>query len=171
MISSDLPIIPAIAVSFVVTVAFLLALRPLAIGTKFVDHPGGRKKHTGEVPIIGGIAMFIGVLSGMAVVGVINDMTIGIVFSFMILVLVGAIDDGYGVPPIVRVLVQVAAVIIMIYSTDRMLYSLGDPFGFGEIELGPLALIGTLLVAVTVINAYNLVDGVDGLAGILALIL
>ncbi len=82
---NSIPIIPAIAVAFVVTVAFLLALRPLAVGTKFIDHPGGRKRHAGEVPIVGGIAMFIGVLAGMAVVGVVNEMTVGIVFSFFLL--------------------------------------------------------------------------------------
>ncbi len=167
---SELPIFPAAAISFVVTVAFLLALRPLTFGTKFVDHPGGRKQHSGEVPIIGGIAMFLGVLSGFAVVGVVNELTVGIVFSFFILVVVGAIDDAVGVPPVVRVLVQIAAVIIMVYSSDLMLETVGDPFSAGEIFLGPFALIGTLVVSVTVVNAYNLIDGVDGLAGILALI-
>ena len=164
------PVIPAIAVAFVVTVAFLIALRPLAMGTVFIDHPGGRKKHAGEVPIIGGIAMFIGVLAGMAVIGVVNELTVGIVFSFFLLVLIGALDDARGVPPSVRVLVQVAAIIIMTYATGHMLLSLGDPFGMGEIQLGSFALVATLVVAITVVNAYNLVDGVDGLAGILALI-
>ena len=166
----DTPIIPAVAVAFVVTIAFVLALRPLAVGTKFIDHPGGRKRHAGKVPIVGGIGMFVGVLAGMAVVGVVSEMTVGIVFSFFLLVSIGALDDAFGVPPIVRVLVQVAAIIIVVYATDLMLFSLGDPFGFGNVQLGPFALFGTLLVAITVVNAYNLVDGVDGLAGVLALI-
>ena len=164
------PVISAVLITFTVTVAFLLALRPVAFGTKFVDHPGGRKMHTGDVPIIGGIAMFIGVLAGMAVIGIVSVLTVGIFVSFFLLVLVGAIDDAYGVAPIVRVLVQLAAIIIMVHCSETMLYSLGNPFGFGEIQLGPFALVGTLMVAFTVINAYNLIDGVDGLAGILALI-
>ena len=168
MIHQD--IIPAAIVSFVLTVAFIIIFRPLAIATDLVDRPGGRKHHLGDVPIVGGIAMFLGVLGGLAIVGAADDLALGIAFSFFLLVLVGAIDDAGGVPPVVRLLVQVAALIIMVYSADLMIYSLGNPFGFGEILLGPFAMVGTLLVSLTVINAYNLVDGVDGLAGILALI-
>lgn len=84
--------------------------------------------------------------------------------------LIGALDDKYSMPAIVRILVQVAAVLIMTYGSGMALTSLGNPFGSGDILLGPFTLIGTLFVAVTVINAYNLVDGVDGLAAILALI-
>lgn len=167
---SDNLIIPAVFITFIVTVAFLFALRPVATSIGLVDSPGGRKLHVGNVPIVGGIAMFIGVLAGFIVIGIVNNMTIGLVFSFFLLVAIGAIDDKYTVPAVVRVLVQVCAVLIMTFGAKLSLQSIGDPFGFGEIELGPFALAGTLVVAVTVINAYNLVDGVDGLAGILAMI-
>ena len=56
----------------------------------------------------------------------------------------------------------------MTYGAGLALASIGNPFGLGEILLGPFALLGTLVVAITVVNAYNLVDGADGLAGILA---
>lgn len=167
---SELPIVPASAVAFAITIAFMMALRPFAKSTGLVDRPGGRKFHVGDVPIIGGLAMFLGVLAGLVVIGIVDKNSVGMVFSFFLLVLIGAIDDKYSVPAIVRVLVQVAAVLIMVSGTGFQLASIGDPFGSGEILLGPFALFGTLLVAITVINAYNLVDGVDGLAGILALV-
>lgn len=166
----DQHIFPAAVIAFVLTVAFVVIFRPLAIATNLVDRPGGRKRHVGDVPIVGGIAMFLGVMGGLAIVGAADDVALGIAFSLFLLVLVGAIDDANGVPPVVRILVQVAAVIIFVYSADLRIYSLGNPFGFGEILLGPLAIVGTLMVSLTVINAYNLIDGVDGLAGILALI-
>ena len=167
---SEFPVIPASAVAFAITVAFMIALRPVAASINLVDRPAGRKRHVGDVPIIGGLAMFIGVLSGLAVFGIVNSVSIGLVFSFFLLVAIGAVDDKYSIPALIRVLVQVASVLIMTYGSKLALTSLGNPFGFGEILLGPLTLIGTLVVAVTVINAYNLVDGVDGLAAILALI-
>jgi len=163
-------IVPAAVISFIITVAFIFVFRPLAFAINLVDRPGGRKRHVGDVPIVGGIAMFLGVLGGLAIVGGANDVALGIVFAFFLLVPVGIIDDASDVPPVVRILVQVAAVLIMVYSADLMIYSLGNPFGFGEILLGPFAMVGTLMVSLTVINAYNLIDGVDGLAGILALI-
>ncbi len=166
----ELQVLPAAVIAFAVTVAFLIVLRPVALASRLVDRPGGRKHHSGHVPIIGGIAMYLGVLAGMLVIGVVSTLTIGIAFSFFLLVFAGSIDDAYGVPPLVRIAVQISCVAIMVFSADLMLYSLGNPFGLGEIQLGPFAFLGTLLVSLTVINAYNLVDGVDGLAGILALI-
>jgi UDP-GlcNAc:undecaprenyl-phosphate GlcNAc-1-phosphate transferase len=167
---SDYPIFPASVVAFAITIAFMIALRPFAKSVGLVDRPGGRKYHVGDVPIIGGLAMFTGVLAGLAVVGIGEINSLGIVFSFLLLVLIGAIDDKYGVSAMVRVLVQTAAILIITFGSGLTLASIGDPFGTGEILLGPFALLGTLLVGLTVMNSYNLVDGVDGLAGILALI-
>ena len=167
---SELHVFPASAIAFAVTVAFMVALRPLAKSIGLVDTPGGRKAHIGDVPIIGGLAMFIGILSGVIVLGIASSTTVGLVFSFFLLVLIGAFDDKYSVPPIVRLLVQIAAILIMSYGTGMFLTSLGDPFGLGVIQLGSFTLAATLVVALTVVNAYNLVDGVDGLAGILSLI-
>ena len=58
---SDMASWPAFIVAFIVTIVFLSALRPIAKAIGLVDKPGGRKFHEGEVPIIGGVAMFLGV--------------------------------------------------------------------------------------------------------------
>ena len=50
------------ALAFAVTVVLTLRLRPLALRLRITDKPGGRKQHIGEVPLVGGIAMFIGIL-------------------------------------------------------------------------------------------------------------
>ena len=49
-------------IGFLVTMTLMLALRPVASQFGMVDVPGGRKSHAGEVPVIGGIAMFLGLL-------------------------------------------------------------------------------------------------------------
>jgi UDP-GlcNAc:undecaprenyl-phosphate GlcNAc-1-phosphate transferase len=167
---SNLPISTAAAVSFLLTATLVVALRPLSLRAGLVDSPGGRKNHIGEVPLIGGIAMLLGIFGGMAALGLVNPVTVSVALSMFLLVLVGVIDDARGVMPLVRVLVQIVAVLITVRGTGLMLDSVGNPFGLGEIQLGPFALLGTLMVAITVINAFNLVDGVDGLAGILALV-
>src|SRR5438105_11083094 len=50
------------ALAFAVTVVLTLTLRPLALRLCITDKPGGRKQHIGEIPLVGGIAMFIGIL-------------------------------------------------------------------------------------------------------------
>lgn len=156
-------------VAFTVTVAFMFALRPLAKRINLVDRPGGRKAHIGDVPIIGGIAMFVGVFSGLAIVPLPTQLTVTLMLSSFLLVVIGMLDDKYSLTASVRMAIQIAAVMIMFYGAGLGLSDIGDPFGFGVITLGPLTLIFTTVVCLTVINAYNLIDGADGLAGSLAL--
>ena len=73
-------------------------------------------------------------------------------------------------PPSVRFLTQTSVVLIMVYGAGIRMYDIGDPFGFGVINLGPLSLLITALITVSVINAFNMMDGIDGLAGTMALI-
>jgi len=87
-----------------------------------------------------------------------------------LILVVGVLDDRLMLPASVRLSAQTAAVLIMVYGAQLALTDIGDPFGSGEIVMGRLTMAFTLLVTLTMINAYNLVDGVDGLAGSLALV-
>ena len=156
--------------SLLVTVMFMFALRPLAIRTGLVDRPSGRKKHVGEVPIIGGIAMFIGMVFG---VWLSIDMTIA--FRYMIpagalLILVGVLDDRYGIPFSIRLSLQTCAALIMILGGGLIISEIGDPFGLGTVHLGPAAVVFSVLVTLSVINAFNFIDGLDGLAGCISFV-
>ncbi len=157
-------------VAFVVTVVFMLALRPLAQIIDLVDRPGGRKAHGAEVPIIGGIAMFSGVFAGLVLVTGAAALVDTLFLASLLLVVIGVLDDKFALSASVRVSIQIAAVLIMFYGTGFQLADIGDPFGTGVIAMGPFTLIATAVVSLTVINAYNLIDGADGLAGSLALI-
>lgn len=157
-------LLPAVSIAFLVTVIFLLALRPFAISTGLVDHPGGRKQHIGAVPIIGGIAMFSGLFAGTELLGL-DTFGTALLVSGGLLVTIGVLDDRYPLPPFVRLGAQLSAVLILYFAADVRVASLGDIFGFGAVDLGPGTLLMTLLIAMSVVNAYNLVDGVDGLAG------
>ena len=157
-------------VAFTVTVAFMFALRPVAHSLGLVDKLGGRKSHAGEVPIIGGMAMFVGVFAGLVLIQGVSTLIITLLSASLLLVVIGALDDKYALAASVRLTIQIAAVLIMFYGSGYRLNDIGDPFGTGIIGLGPVTLIGTVVVALTVINAYNLIDGADGLAGSLSII-
>ncbi len=157
--------IPALAIAFVVTVAVMLALYPLAKISGLVDHPGGRKRHDGAVPLIGGLAMYAGMAIGEFLVGPPMGGFLSAFVAASLLIIVGVIDDKISLPPATRVITQIAVVLIMIYGANLQLSNIGDPFGTGIITMGRFTVIFTLAVSLTVINAYNLVDGIDGLAG------
>jgi UDP-GlcNAc:undecaprenyl-phosphate GlcNAc-1-phosphate transferase len=148
----------------------MIALRPIASETGLLDRPGGRKMHLGNIPVIGGIAMFFGAVSGISILGESVYSFSNLLVASLLLVTVGAVDDRYHLPSHIRIVAQIAAVLLMVFGADIALRQIGDPVGIGEIGLGPVSLIFTCCVSLTVINAYNLIDGIDGLAGTLALI-
>ncbi len=160
----------AALVSPIVTVGLLAALRPFAFQAGFLDRPGGRKAHRGDIPLLGGIAMFGGMFAGMAVMPGGDYALLPLFVASCILVGAGAIDDRFSIAAPWRFGAQIVATLLMIHAADLPLTGIGDPFGSGEIRMGRFTLIFTMLVSLTMINAYNLVDGVDGLAGSLAVV-
>lgn len=153
-----------------VTMILMLALRPLAFSIDLVDKPGGRKRHVGDVPVVGGIAMFGGLIVGWALMPAGYPHLVDLGIAAGLLVTIGLLDDRLELPTVLRFGAQVAAVLIMVYGANIRLETLGNPLGFGDIRLGIFSLAVTLLVAVSTINAFNMVDGVDGLAGTMGLI-
>jgi UDP-GlcNAc:undecaprenyl-phosphate GlcNAc-1-phosphate transferase len=167
---SVLSLVPSLFLAFFVTLLFIAALRPLARSIKLVDMPGGRKRHVGEVPVVGGVAMFLGFIVAWSVLPAPYPTPLHLGLAGVLLVTIGALDDRYTMPPSVRFLTQTSVVLIMVYGAGIRMIDIGDPFGFGVINLGPLSLVITALITVTVINAFNMMDGIDGLAGTMALI-
>jgi UDP-GlcNAc:undecaprenyl-phosphate GlcNAc-1-phosphate transferase len=151
-------------------VVLMAVLRPLAVIVGLVDAPGGRKLHQGYIPIIGGLAMFVGIFTGFLLLPFPARMADSIFAASMLLVVIGITDDRFGLPTAVRLAAQIVAVLLMVYGAGLQLSDIGDPFGGGTVSMGSFTLVFTALVTLTMINAYNLVDGSDGLAGMLALI-
>lgn len=162
--------IPAAIASFLVTCSMLFALRPLAKVVGLIDKPGGHKTHRGEVPVVGGIGMFVGVVvaavGGAGLVpGGLPMVTVG---AFM--VALGALDDRFSLPPKIRLLAHTSAAVALVYSTGYVVPDLGDLIGVGQVSLGMLALPFTIVAIVALVNAFNMLDGLDGLAGSVGLV-
>ncbi len=159
-----------IGLPLLVTILFMFALRPVARGLGLIDRPGGRKMHIGEVPVIGGLAMTGGLVVGtlygyQSVQGFPFFIT-----SVLVLVLIGALDDRYDLPPSVRFLAQICACLLMVGGAGIYARDLGSPFFQGMLELGWFSVPFTVLIVLTAINAFNMFDGSDGVAGVQALI-
>lgn len=167
---SESNLIPAMIVAFAITAAFMLALRPVASGVGLIDRPSGRKTHEGEIPIIGGLAMFAGLFAGVTLLQGPSTSLGSLFVASLLIVSIGTLDDRFGLSAAVRLVTQIGAVLVMVFGAGLQLGDIGDPFGTGTIGLGSISLVITVLVTLTVINAYNFIDGADGLAGSMALI-
>jgi len=143
------------ALAFAVTAVLTLTLRPLALRLHVTDKPG--------------IAMFIGILvAAMAAVQTTDKGAL--LVPAALLVIVGVIDDRYDIGASARLAAQVCAALVMMLGGGLYLRDIGDPFGTGLLGLGFLAIPISVLITLTVINAFNFVDGIDGLAASMALI-
>ena len=116
-----------------------------------VDKPDGiRKIHKGDIPFGGGLALFGS-------------------FSIIILFL-GLWDDVKPLPTSARLIVQIFASWLVIIITDVYVRDLGNLFGWQNIYIDQLGIPLTIFMVVGVCNAFNMLDGMDGLVGFVLLI-
>jgi len=135
-----------------------------------LDHPNERKHHQGAIPLVGGLAMFFAIAVSASWFLADSDIFWGLFASVSIIVVVGFLDDRSSLSVRRRFLAQGIAALIMVLFAGARLTSLGDLFGFGPVALGVMAVPFTVFAVVGMANALNLSDGMDGLAGGLALI-
>jgi len=155
-------------IAFVVTVLFMFALRPVAQSFGLIDVPGGRKRHGAAVPVIGGIAMSIGLAVGSAIVAHPVSWK-PVMIGVYLLVFVGTIDDRFDLPANVRLIAQSCAALLVTVASGIVATRLGEFVGL-QVGLGFLSMPFTILFVLAIVNAFNLIDGLDGLAGGLALL-
>ncbi|HNS26696.1 MAG TPA: hypothetical protein PKN91_01105 [Steroidobacteraceae bacterium] len=158
--------------SFLVCTISVLALRPIAVAIDLVDKPGGRKTHHGEVPVVGGLAMFLGLSVGVGLGPASLLRADTFIAACGLLVVTGLLDDRFQLSPWLRLPVQAAATLLAAtHLFPGSGFSLGNPLGYGDIEFhGLLTYIAILFFVVGAINAFNMLDGMDGLAGATALV-
>ena len=155
----------AFALPFVATVILILLLRPVAPRFGLVDVPSARKRHAEVVPLVGGLAMFAAVAVVSAGLGFVREMPIGFFAGALLVVLVGVVDDRYAVSAMTRLGFQSAAVFLGTAFGGPILIDLGELLGPWTVELALVGLPLTVFGMVGVVNAINLSDGLDGLAG------
>ncbi len=165
------------AVALVVGLAATPIVRELAISRGYLDHPGGRKIHQSPIPRVGGVAMVLafGVAMAAAFIVVPNFRAVGplepnrvpaILAGTALLVVVGVFDDLSGMRARLKLAAQVAAAGLA-WALGLDIQTLHFPWG--SVDLGWLSLPVTIAWIVAVINAVNLIDGLDGLASGVAL--
>lgn len=151
--------------SFCAVMALVPLLCRLAVKMRLVDRPGGRKDHRGAVPLVGGLAVFsvflpLAAMSSWQIAGF-----AGFAAALFFIVLLGAMDDRGSLRPRVKFAGQIAFAMLMVTAGKANIASLGNLFGFGELWLGPASIPFSIVAAVLLMNAINLADGLDGLAG------
>jgi UDP-GlcNAc:undecaprenyl-phosphate GlcNAc-1-phosphate transferase len=147
--------IPIILASGLISFIATPLIRRLAQSINFVDTPSTRKVHTAPVPMLGGVAIYAGLVTAMAISGTRPYMEMmGVLGGATVVTAFGLWDDRYGMHPLVKVLGQGIAAAILVTSGIHI-----------TLFAAPVLNVAlTVLWVVGISNAINFLDNMDGLA-------
>tara|TARA_R100001369_G_scaffold69766_1_gene97391 strand:+ start:902 stop:1936 length:1035 start_codon:yes stop_codon:yes gene_type:complete len=141
-----------------------------------MDEPIDRSMHTAKTPTLGGVGMFIcfsltliglGMLLGLSQTDLLK--LLSVLAASITLMFLGIKDDLLGLAPKKKFMIQVLAAALVIVLTDVRIISCYGLLGLEELPYW--ASVGfSIFVFLAVINAFNLIDGIDGLAGTIGII-
>jgi len=159
-----------ILTSFLFCFITIRVVGPIAVKVGLVDVPNARKQHDGHIPLIGGVAIYVGVITSSLFFVEPNSAFVIYLLSASLLLFIGVLDDYYDLPVRARIVAQILVACMMIFGAGYYLESFGSIFGNNEAQLGKIGVLVTILAVLGAINAFNMVDGIDGLAGALSLV-
>lgn len=154
--------------AFIVTLLAIPPIVSLIKRYKLYDMPNGRKEHKSPVPTMGGIAIVAGMIASLMFWFPFDNELGQVCFFFSITALfgLGIMDDLRDLPAKYKFVVQIALGLLIALSGIRIT-SFDGLFGITDLSL-PAQYSFTILAIVGITNAFNLIDGIDGLAGGLA---
>ena len=140
-------------------------MKKLAKKIGAIDIPKDKRRmHTDSVPLIGGLAIFLGFLVSTVLFAEIDIKIIAILSGALIMVVLGVFDDKYALGAKFKLMIQIIAAAIPVIAGVRIERIILPFLKSGGIEFGWLAYPITILWIVALTNAVNLIDGLDGLA-------
>ncbi|MEH2063203.1 MAG: MraY family glycosyltransferase [Nostoc sp.] len=153
--------------AWVVTWRLIPTVRKFALRVGWADQPNARRLNREPLPNAGGLAIYAGVIAALVLASLLRPIelqnvlaqVLTILLGGSILVLVGFIDDQFGLPPSVRLWAQIVTALLLVANGISVKVMFGTPID------SLLSMSLTVLWVVGITNAINLMDGMDGLAG------
>ncbi len=164
-----LPLILASSWAFLIAIFAVPSIIRVAHLKNILDKPNGRTVHAELTPRLGGGAMFAGFTSALTIFAELNNGVQQLLAGCIMLFFIGLKDDLINISALKKFAVQILSTGIVIFMADIRVTSFQGIFGVGELEVG-VSYGFTFIVVIGITNAINLIDGLDGLAGTLVVI-
>lgn len=167
-----LPIIIGSVSAYVSVRWIYFKILKVAFEKRLVDNPDARKLQKRPVPVVGGLAVFFGVLVGVLSAAAYQFMfcnsddttsLLPIVCAMSVMLYTGALDDIIGLTPKARFVIEIATILGLVFSSGMCIDTFRGLWGIGEITWWA-AVPMTVFAGVGIINAINMIDGVNGLS-------
>lgn len=144
---------------------------------RLLDAPDARKLQKEPIPVLGGIAVFfgfvVGTIVGFSYLSMQDSLSlvpmVALLGVLIVLLYTGAMDDIVGLRPSIRMAIEILSVLAIIWTSGGSINTLHGLWGV--VSMTPLEAVAlTLLSGVGIINAVNMVDGVNGLSSGLCIV-
>ena len=137
----------------------------IALLKNIVDNPDARKLQRNPVPVLGGIAVFFGIAIGLCCSQAIfnSASTFMLISAMLVMLYTGTMDDIIDLSPTIRFIIEILVIVWLMYASNSSINCFWGLWGVSTIPQWisyPL----TVFAAVGIINAINLIDGVNGLS-------
>lgn len=153
-----------VLITFIVSATLIPIVRKIAFHLGAVDKPDGKRKiHKSSMPTMGGLAIYGAFLVGYMLFAPESTQMLSVLIGGFVIILTGILDDIKPLPAKVKFVGQIIAALIVAFY-GQITFNKMQVFGL-PIEFGIFAKPITVLFIVSIINAINLCDGLDGLAG------
>lgn len=140
-------------------------MRLIALRFKVLDFPSERKIHTEPTPLLGGIAVYTGIVVSIISNQILDKEGLAILLGGTVLMLVGLINDKKEISPSIRLIIQIVITAFIIKSGISLTIFSDKTFLGSSINF-----LLSLLWIVGITNSMNFFDGMDGLAAGLSII-
>jgi UDP-N-acetylmuramyl pentapeptide phosphotransferase/UDP-N-acetylglucosamine-1-phosphate transferase len=164
-IDPSLSVVFSLLLAFFVVYISIPSIVTVANKKHLYDEPGRRKSHRHNVPNLGGVAIFAGLIiaSGLFVDIISSKEFMPVLVAIVVIFFIGIKDDILIIAPDKKLYGELVAAIIIVVIGNLRLTSLHGFLGVYEIDyISSILLTGFVVVVLT--NAFNLIDGIDGLA-------
>jgi UDP-GlcNAc:undecaprenyl-phosphate GlcNAc-1-phosphate transferase len=147
-----------------------MLLTPMAHRFGLLDHPSERKVHNTSIPLVGGIAIYIALAMATILATTYTNEALPLFAACGLMLITGMLDDLHELSPTTRFIMQIIACGIMIFASGVVLTDFGSLMWNGVFQLGWFSIPITIFAALGVINAFNMMDGIDGLSSMIFIV-
>jgi UDP-N-acetylmuramyl pentapeptide phosphotransferase/UDP-N-acetylglucosamine-1-phosphate transferase len=160
-----LQIIGSFLLAFSITYFAIPSIVSVAKAKMLYDIPNGRTSHIKPIPILGGIAVFAGLIISTIIFSVVSfgQELKYIICCLIVLFFVGIKDDILILDPQKKLIAQIIVALLIVGLADIRIMHFHGIFGINELSYS-VSLICSVFFIVVLINGFNLIDGIDGLA-------
>ena len=154
---------------FLLSFALILVMQKIAARVGLLDVPTVRKNHQGQIPMVGA-ALFVAFAVSASLLEQRPDGFASFMIGLAALVLLGLLDDRLNLRASIKLVAQMVCVALMVLPSHTLIWKAGSLFGDNYLLQPHLAVPLTIFAMVGLINAFNMIDGIDGLAGSLTVV-